>query len=351
MRAIEKAWYEGAWWPYLLLPLSWLYRVLSGLRKAKLVREAANNPLAVPVLVIGNISVGGTGKTPLILALSSELKAAGLKVGIVSRGYGAAATEYPLEVNDAHDAELVGDEPRLLRRITQCPVVIDPQRRRACEFLLANHSVDVILSDDGLQHYALPRDIEIAVVDGERLFGNGLCLPAGPLREAPSRLRAVDVIVVNTGSQLRDVSAVLTAVGGNDLPPVHSMHLQPRMLHNMKNEEQRPFAGAPFKMGDRVQAVAGIGNPQRFFDLVDELPYAVEYFPFPDHHPYTEQDFKDAGIDLARPIVMTEKDGIKCQSFANENFWVLHADVQLPQQFHTLVKELLDAARQRKTKC
>jgi tetraacyldisaccharide 4'-kinase len=342
MRAIERAWYQGAWWLYLLLPLSWLFQLLSALRKARLKQQARQNPLSAPVLVIGNLTVGGTGKTPLILALAEEFKAKGLRVGIVSRGYGSTAEAFPMQISEEHDAELVGDEPLLLHKISGCPVVIDPQRRRACDYLLANNEVDIILSDDGLQHYALPRDIEIVVVDGERLFGNGFCLPAGPLRESTARLKSVDAIVVNTGSQLRDVSGVLATVSSAaELPPVHGMYLHPTMLRNLKTGETRPFAGAPFKMGDRVQAIAGIGNPKRFFDLVSDLPYPVECFPFPDHHPYSADDFASAGIDLSRPIVMTEKDGIKCEAFANENFWVLQAEVQLPEQLRNLISEML----------
>jgi len=346
MRALEKAWYKGTWWLYLLLPISWLFRLIAGIRKAWLVRGARQHKFAVPVVVIGNLTVGGTGKTPLIIALSSELKKAGLRVGIVSRGYGAQTEEFPVQVTEEHTAAQVGDEPLLIHQLTECPVVIDPDRPRGCNYLLENNELDVILSDDGLQHYAMPRDIEIVVVDGERLFGNGLCLPAGPLREPVSRLRSVDAILVNTGSQQRDVSAVMSKVTApSQLPPVHGMCLKPKTLRNLKSDEQRPFAGAPFKMGDRVQAVAAIGNPERFFKLVGELPYTVEDFAFPDHHPYEKVDFEAAGIDLSRPIVMTEKDGIKCQSFANENFWVLHVDVQLSEQFRSLIGELIARAR------
>lgn len=346
MRVLEKAWYEGAWWLFLLLPVSWLFTLLASVRRMWLSRAARQHQFAVPIVVIGNLTVGGTGKTPLIIALSSELKKAGLKVGIISRGYGAQLEDFPVQVSDEHDAGQVGDEPLLLHRVTQCPVVIDPDRPRGCKYLLENNELDVVLSDDGLQHYAMPRDIEIVVVDGDRVFGNGLTLPAGPLREPVSRLRSVDAIVVNTGTQQRDVDAVMSASGASaQLPPVHGMYLKPKTLRNLKSDEQRPFAGAPFKMGDRVQAVAAIGNPQRFFKLVSELPYAVEDFTFPDHHPYEKVDFEAAGIDLSRPIVMTEKDGIKCQSFANENFWVLHVEVQLPEQFRSLIGEMVAQAR------
>ena len=339
MSAIEKAWYEGAWWLYLLLPLSWLFRLIAALRRSALSKADQAESFAAPIVVVGNLTVGGTGKTPLILALVKEFKRSGLRVGVVSRGYGAAATSFPLQVNAGHTAEQVGDEPMLIYQAADCPVVIDPDRTRACKALLENNKVDVILSDDGLQHYAMPRDVELVVVDGERRFGNGHCLPAGPLREPVSRLRSVDAILVNNGMQDPGPDPDITALAGET--PVFAMRLWARMLHNLKTDERRPFSGAPFKMGDRVQAVAGIGNPQRFFKLVDELPYTVEHFAFPDHHPYQENDLIAAGIDLSRPIVMTEKDGIKCGAFANENFWVVHIEIELPETFTTFITDLV----------
>lgn len=331
MSTLESAWYKGASWLYLLLPVSWLFQVLAVIRKRRLL--ARQQPLSknVPVVVIGNISVGGTGKTPLIMTLARQLKKAGYKPGIVSRGYGGKANTYPLAVTEQSRVEETGDEPALLAQATGCPVVVDPNRRRACEFLIEQYPVDVVLSDDGLQHYQLPRQIEIAVVDGERLFGNGLCLPAGPLREPVSRLDSVDLIVVN-GEPARALPSLDKAT---------VMRVKPRFLVNLETGERRPFSGAPFKMGDKVQAVAGLGNPQRFFTLLQSLPYPLEEFPFPDHHAFTERDFTARGISLSHPIVMTEKDGIKCRDFANKNFWVVQANIDLPETFLTSLTELL----------
>lgn len=344
MRAIEKAWYEGAWWLYLLLPVSWLFSLLSAWRRRLLLRRAEGVHFSVPVVVVGNLTVGGTGKTPLIIALTSALQQSGLRVGVVSRGYGASHQGFPLQINAQHSATEAGDEPLLIHRVTGSPVVIDADRCRACTYLLEHNQVDVILSDDGLQHYAMPRDMEVAVVDGSRMLGNGRRLPAGPLRESVSRLGSVDAVLVNAGTEAdSSVAGVSQMAAGT---PVFVMRLQPRALHNLKTEEERPFSGAPFKMGDRVQAVAGIGNPQRFFRLVDQLPYATEHFAFPDHHPYQEADFAAANIELSRPIVMTEKDGIKCQSFANENFWVLHIEVDLPDEFVALITEHIAKRRE-----
>lgn len=331
MNSIEKAWYKGAAWLYLLLPLSWLFQLLATVRKAFLKRHAARVKLSKPLIVVGNITVGGTGKTPLIITLARYFQEQGIRPGLISRGYGSQSTEFPLAVTAETDVKLSGDEAKLLAELTACPVVIDPDRLQACQYLLREYDVDVVLSDDGLQHYGLPRDIEIVMVDAQRLFGNGLCLPAGPLRESPARLQSVDYVIVNgdlpEGQQLA-------------VPVSATMSLQPRYLVNLESGEKRPYSGAPFKMGDQVQAVAGIGNPDRFFSLLESLPYPVEHFPFPDHHNFTVDDFNKAGINLNQPIVMTEKDGIKCRTFANNNFWVLEVEVALAPEF-------LDNLRQR----
>jgi len=342
---LVNAWYRGAWWLYLLLPLSWLFQIVAKLRRRRLTarhsrphsHSQSQFTFPVPIVVIGNISVGGTGKTPLILALLERLKARGLKVGVVSRGYGADSSRFPILLTEEHSATEVGDEPLLIHRTSGVPVVVDPDRLRACEFLIEREEVDVVLSDDGLQHYGMPRDMEIAVVDGERLFGNGLCLPAGPLREPVSRLSEVQAIVLNCGVNGADapdsVERFRKSLAMNDAPPVFAMGLQARVLSNLKTGETRLFSGAPFKMGDEIQAVTGIGNPQRFFDLLKALPYSVSDYAFPDHHPFQKEDLLAAGIDFTKPIAMTEKDGIKCQSFANENFWVVQIDVDLSEDF------------------
>jgi len=189
--------------------------------------------------------------------------------------------------------------------------------------------VDVVLSDDGLQHYNLYRDLEIVVVDGQRLFSNGFCLPAGPLRESMNRLKEAQHIVVN-GEPAREIPQLAGA---------SKMQLEPRSLVNMVSGEKRPFAGAPFNMGNRLQAVSALGNPQRFYALLERLPYQVEMFSFPDHHRFTAEDFEQEGIDMHQPVVMTEKDAVKCRQFAKNNFWYLSVEVNLESQFFERLTE------------
>ncbi len=275
----------------------------------------------MPVIVVGNLTVGGTGKTPLIIALCQHFLEQGMQPGIISRGYGGKANSYPMEVTAESDPSLAGDEPVLIASKTACPVVIDPDRGRALGKLLDKYQVDIVLSDDGLQHYALHRDIEIAVVDGQRMFGNGLCLPAGPLREPITRLEECDFVVVNNPADTSHPA----------LQSAHVMTYTPTSLVNLSNSEKRPFSGAPFNIGNRVQAVAAIGNPQRFFDSLDSLPYPVDTHVFADHHPYRPADFEN--LDSHQPIVMTEKDGIKCQSFASANMWCVTIEANLPPAF------------------
>ncbi len=191
----EYIWYKSPFLGYLLWPLSWVFRLLAQQRKLSLINRRAPD-FSVPVIIIGNITVGGTGKTPLVIAVIEYLQAQGYQPGVISRGYGGNA-EYPMQLNAQTTAAESGDEPLLIAQACNCPVVVSPNRYQACEYLLKNNSVDVVISDDGLQHYALPRDIEIVVFDGQRGLGNGLCLPAGPLREPVKRLSSVDFVVVN----------------------------------------------------------------------------------------------------------------------------------------------------------
>ena len=336
MNFLEGAWLKKAAWLHALRPLAWLFQMLSRFRQ-KMQRPASRpQSHAVPVIVIGNISVGGTGKTPLLIALANRFTEQGIRPGIIRRGYGGSAPDYPLTVTAATAVERCGDEALLMVQGTGCPLVVDPDRESALRCLLENASVDVILSDDGLQHYRLHRDIEIAVVDGQRLFGNRLCLPAGPLREPVSRLQSVDHIIINGegNSELAELKSATT------------MQLTPRFLINLGNGEKRPFAGAPFSMGNKIQAVSAIGNPERFYQLLDKLPYQLEKFSFPDHHLYSESDFEDRGIDMQQPVVMTEKDAVKCRQFAMPNFWYLSVDVKLQQEF---LDPLLERLKQLRT--
>ncbi len=323
MSFLEKAWHKKAGWLVLLWPVSALFRFIAKLRR--MLQQPKTRPayLKVPLLVIGNITLGGTGKTPLVITLAKELQKQGFKPGVISRGFGGNAPSYPLAVDGDTNVAESGDEAFLIAEKTGCPVYVDPDRCAALQALLEVEDVDVVLSDDGLQHYKLYRDLEIVVVDGQRLFSNGFCLPAGPLREPVNRLREVAHVVVN-GKAVEDLPQLIGA---------SAMSLEPRSLVNLISGEKRPFGGAPFNMGNTVQAVSALGNPQRFYDLLERLPYQVQTFSFPDHHNFSAVDFEQQGIDEHQPVVMTEKDAVKCRKFAKNNFWYLSVEVNLESQF------------------
>ncbi|MEX2131058.1 MAG: tetraacyldisaccharide 4'-kinase, partial [Pseudohongiellaceae bacterium] len=276
MYSVQQSWYQNKKWLVLLWPLSLLFRFIAWLRRHFLVTVARKSPHPRPVVIIGNISVGGTGKTPLLIRLAGELTKAGLRPGIVSRGYGGKPSHYPLFVSPQSDPAECGDEALLIAQQTDCPLMVDPDRERAYQALCAQYECDVVLSDDGLQHYGLKRDIEVAVVDGQRLFGNGFCLPAGPLREPPKRLAQVQYVVLNDPPVDKSNSPYLQ----NAI----SMKVKPRFLVNLLSDEKKPFNGAPFNMGATIHAVSGIGNPDRFVALLESLPYNLQRHDFADHH-------------------------------------------------------------------
>lgn len=315
---LQRAWYGGAlwYWPLLCLlwPLSLLFIVLAAVRRWHLQRLQGRLP--VPVIVVGNISVGGTGKTPLLCALSTMLVQRGLRVGIVSRGYGGSYSGEPRLVLADDSAAVVGDEPLLLALRTACPVMVGRDRFATVQQLVAGHAVDIVLSDDGLQHYALPRTLEIAVLDGSRGVGNGFCLPAGPLREPVSRLAEVDAVVVNgdSGRLFRADQLVV--------------RLLPQDWLDVRTGKILPLLHLP--PGSRVHAVAGIGNPQRFFCTLRELGFDVTEHPLPDHHAFSVADLQFAD---QLPVVMTEKDAVKCADFAPENCYALRVHMLLPDQW------------------
>ena len=329
MSFLEKAWYRKAGWLISLWPLSILFQLLVLFRRWLQKIRSCPEWISVPIVVVGNITAGGTGKTPLTIALARHLREKGFQPGIISRGYGGNAASYPMPVDANDNTTEAGDEPVMIAAATGFPVVVGPDRNAALQHLLATNEIDVVLSDDGLQHYKLYRDIEIAVVDGQRLFGNGLCFPAGPLREPISRLDSVDYVVVNGDNSAVHERAVV-------------MEIEPKMFLNMANGEKRPFSGAPFNMGSTLQAVCGIGNPERFFSVLEKLPYPIDRFSFPDHYNFTAKDFLNAGIDEQRPLVMTEKDAIKCENFAKNNYWCLQVEINLPDSF---LNEFTDKVR------
>jgi tetraacyldisaccharide 4'-kinase len=306
-RWIEQQWQCIGPWHALLMPLSWLFLLLSTIRRlAYFFGVLRSLRLNVPVIVVGNISVGGTGKTPLVIWLVEQLKLAGFSPGIVSRGYGSC-NRLPVAVDAKSTAQSAGDEPLLLARRTGCPVWIGTNRSAAAQALMrANPQCDLIISDDGLQHYRLQRDIELAVVDAVRGFGNGQLLPAGPLREPVSRLSKVDAVIYN-GKQ------------GNCAGYV--MRLQSGLFRNLKRPQKA--IGAEAFSGSNVFAVAGIGNPQRFFNQLRAMGLNIEARAFPDHFAFRPADMAFAGDGV---LLMTEKDAVKCSAFAGPDWWYLPVD-------------------------
>jgi len=280
--------------------------------------------LPVPIIVVGNLTVGGTGKTPLVIWLAQFLKEKGFKPGIVSRGYGASLGRRPRQVSADSDARAVGDEPLLIARRTGCPVFVFPERAEAAQALLEKTCCDIIVSDDGLQHYALARELEIAVIDGARRFGNGHCLPAGPLREPLERLKSVDLRVYS----------------GEAPPGEYAMSLEGEVAVNLQDETVRK----PLKsfVGRAFYAIAGIGNPQRFFSHLRSFGLEFDGREFPDHHEYRAEDLEFA---KGQPIVMTEKDAVKCRAFGAENFWYVPVEAKLPTEFGENLLTLLKAKR------
>ena len=329
MHWLERQWYGRGGWLVPLLPLSALFGAVAALRRLAygagwLVKEA----LPVPVVVVGNISVGGTGKTPLVLWLARFLGARGWHPGIVSRGYGGTATG-PRPVGCGDDPSVSGDEPLLLARNKVGPVWVGRDRVAAGRALLAAHpECDVVLCDDGLQHYRLARDVEIAVVDGARGLGNGWLLPAGPLREGRGRLDRVDGVVLN---------------GGGRCPagrrPCFPMFLRERGLHNLRTGASAEVA---MLKGIRFHAVAGIGNPDRFFDELRGRGLDFEAHGFPDHHGYRAGEL-EWGDGL--PVVMTEKDGVKYAPFASDRHWVLAVAAEVDAALGELVLDRLTGAK------
>lgn len=315
------AWYEGgAPLPGAKL-LAWLYGRLLALREWLYDRGFwAIRRIGCPVLVVGNLTVGGTGKTPLVIALAEHLVAWGYRPGILSRGHGANPPLWPYRVEAGADAATTGDEPLLLARRTALPVMIDPDRVRAAHALLASEEVDLLLCDDGLQHRRLGRDLEIVVIDGKRRFGNGLLLPAGPLRSPLSRLKSVSYQVVNGGK-------------ADNLDGAVAMQFKPGRLVNLATAEE---VEASDWQGDRhVHAVAGIGHPARFFATLRELGFDPIEHPFADHHPFVSTDLPWDD----QPLIMTEKDAVKCAAFARPHHWWLRIDAELPDAFWQALHE------------
>ncbi len=309
---IEKLWFSRSYLGWLffpvLYPLSKLYEYISVKRKTDYLsgkKECYRSP--VPVVIVGNITAGGNGKTPVVVWLAECLKSKGYKPGIVSRGYGGKSDNYPLRVSENTSPTECGDEPKLIATRTGVPVVVAPKRADAVKMLLQD-DVNIIISDDGLQHYALARDVELVVVDGQRRFGNQHFIPLGPLRESMSRLDSVDFVLNNGG----DISSGEIA-----------MSLSPDLAINLVSGEK-----IEVEKLNKIKAFAGIGHPSRFFSTLQQLNADItETVPFGDHQAFTETELAPF-LEHHGDIIMTEKDAVKCRQYAKENWWYLPVNAQ-----------------------
>lgn len=309
---LNEIWYEGLPVPIWLRALAPVYKAGNRMDRWWTSRGRPDDLDSVCIIVVGNITVGGSGKTPLVIRLCQVLRSAGLKPGVISRGYGRKERGLRL-VSPASDPGVVGDEPLLISQRAGVPVIVSRNRCEAARALLRK-GINVIISDDGLQHYRLPRNVEICVIDGKRGFGNGLLIPAGPLREPLERLAAVDHIVVNG-----EADAVLDELQATQMTLVAGLL---RSLDSGQSWRLSQFAGC------KANAVAGVGNPGRFFDLLRNARITVHEHAFPDHHSFTLKDFEK--MDPSLPILMTEKDAVKCKMLGLKNAWFLSVDAVLP---------------------
>jgi tetraacyldisaccharide 4'-kinase len=331
-QGINRLWYQPSWrWAaWLLAPLAGVFAVLAWLRRvAYRSGLARSRHPGVPVIVVGNLTVGGSGKTPFVIWLAQELCRRGRKAGIVSRGYGGTQRA-PAQLPDCADPAVYGDEPALIQAATGLPVAVAALRSQAAALLVERTAVDVIVCDDGLQHYALRRDFEIAVVDGRRGFGNGWLLPAGPLREPGKRLRSVDAVVVRDPGSLPGLDE-LTADRVD-------MHLVLGGLRSLRTGSVELTDVAQWR-GRKVHALAGIGVPDRFFAALRAAGLAVLEHPAADHHPWSAREL-DFGDDLA--VLMTGKDAVKCRGFAQPHWYSVELRVEIPPaQAERLLTKLL----------
>lgn len=322
---LVNAWYQGHPALFLLRPLEWLYRaVVQRKRQRFLAGRSPSYRAPLPVIVVGNITVGGTGKTPLILYLIEHCRARGLRVGVVSRGYGAQPPSVPWRVTAEQSAREAGDEPLLLVQRSGVALMIDPDRARAVQALLSAEPLDLILCDDGLQHYRLARDLELVLIDAVRGLGNRRCLPAGPLREPQARLQSVDAVLFNGASA--------------DSAEGFGFTLQPTALVNVASGERQSLD--VFAPGQAVHAVAGIGNPQRFFRTLEALNWRPIAHAFADHATYSAASLE---FSPSLPLLMTEKDAVKCRAFAQPDWWYLAVDARPSPAFSAWLDGQLDA--------
>jgi tetraacyldisaccharide 4'-kinase len=322
-RFFNSIWYSGNRLGYAFLPVSIVFSWLVSRRRTAYLqgkKSAYHSPL--PVIVVGNITVGGTGKTPVTIWLIEALQQQGYRPGVVSRGYGGSAPYYPYRVSESDQAGVVGDEPLMMQRRTNVPVVVDPNRARAVQHLVNQGEVDVIISDDGLQHYGLSRTVELVVVDGSRGFGNRQLLPVGPLRESLRRLQDVDAVIINGESQHVSLQALASGFPEKQF----NMVIAPGDLEPLNTESAEILKNG---LPESVYAVAGIGNPQRFFQTLQALGIAHQAVPFPDHHDYSELDLECVEQGF---VITTEKDAVKLRRFQRLKGAYLPINAQLQAQ-------------------
>lgn len=321
-RWFEDAWYRDMYISTWIMPLSMLY--VDAIRFRRYLYRIGifkKTKLPVPIIIVGNITVGGTGKTPLTIWIVDWLRQQGYKPGVISRGYAGDSSDAPQAVTVDSDPTSVGDEAVVLAGRCGCPIVVGTDRVAAARLLLSGNDCDVIVSDDGLQHYALERDVEIVVIDGQRRFGNGYCLPAGPLREPPERIKQVDFVVVNGGNELQEGEFAMRCRGDR--------------LINLLTGEHKDLS--EFK-GKACHAVAAIGNPDRFFKQLADAGIDCAMHAFPDHHAYSSADLN---FKNDRPLLMTEKDAVKCRRFGKDHHWYLPVTAELPASFAQQLLNLL----------
>lgn len=330
MRLIEKVWFNNhpAKWLLvpILLPLSALFWLISTLRRLSFsIGLSKSYQLNKPIIVVGNIGVGGNGKTPVVLYLVELTRLLGLTPGVISRGYGGKAPHYPYLLDEKSTSLEAGDEPILIQQRCQVPIAVGSDRIASAELLIAQ-GCDIIISDDGLQHYRLARDIELVIVDGKRLFGNGLLLPAGPLREGQWRLPKSDLVIFN-GKGSPDSQEKYS--------PGIQMTLVATELCNLFTGERITLIDF-IKRNGAVNAIAGIGAPQRFFDtLIAHQLKIINQQSFVDHHAFALADFNEFDDNI--PLLMTEKDAVKCHDFCKENWWYLPVDAAFSDEDRQLI--------------
>jgi subfamily B ATP-binding cassette protein MsbA len=328
---LEKAWYNRSYWLWLLWPLSLVTKKVSELRLKKFLTGKTKSWKAnIPLIVVGNIVAGGTGKTPFVIWLSKKLLDLGYKPGVISRGYGGKAKKYPLVMEDSTRVRMSGDEPKLIYQNAKVPVYVSPNRVAAAKQMIEETDCNVIISDDGLQHYQLNRDIEIVIFDGSRGIGNELCLPAGPLREPVKRIESVDFIVSSNKS--------LSKQGINE-----NAIMKYKATEWVRLSDQKKVTLNSWPLGKVIHGVAGIGNPSKFFTTLKELNFKVIEHSFPDHYQFTEDDLT---FSEKLPIVMTEKDAARCHKIQVKNIWVLKIEAELPDEFALqLVNEIKEKVK------